>query len=297
MRFIIEDVFLKPADLSGRERMLERLREKHGDINVTCFAKSILSRPIEAIYIGQGREYVTVFAAHHALESITSNLAYIFADFILTKSEEKAVYGIDCKLLLSKYCFIVVPCVNPDGVELRYNGAEDSPLYDRQMRLCGGDFSSWQSNARGVDLNHNYDCRFFEYKAIERNMEISAGPTLYSGEYPESEPETKGVANLVRTLLPRAVVSLHSQGEEIYSFPNTRTVYHVARKLSEFTGYELKTPDGTAAYGGLCDYTGLLGIPSFTFEVGKGKNPIEESSIPGIFERINKALVTLPILL
>ena len=297
MRFLIEDVFLTPADLSGRERMVNRLREKHGDINATSFAKSILSRPIEAFYIGSGRKYITIFAAHHALESITANLAYILIDFLMTSRQKDTVYGIDCKLLLSKYRFIIVPCVNPDGVELRYHGANDSPLHDRQMRISGGDFSSWQANARGVDLNHNYDYRFFEYKELESQMNISAGATLYSGEHPESEPEVRGVANLVRTLLPKAVVSLHSQGEEIYAFPNTPTISRVAKRLADITGYESKVPNGTAAYGGLCDYSGSLGIPSFTFEVGKGVNPLPESSVIGIFERVVRALVTVPILL
>ena len=97
--------------------------------------------------------------------------------------------------------------------------------------------------------------------------------------------------------MPRAVVSLHSQGEEIYAFPDTPSISRVAKRLADITGYEHKTPDGTAAYGGLCDYTGSLGIPSFTFEVGMGKNPLPESSVKGIFERISRALLTLPILL
>ena len=152
----------------------------------------------------------------------------------------------------------------------------------------------WQANARGVDLNHNYDYRFSEYKRIEEERDISAGPTLYSGEYPESEPETRCVANLVRTVAPRAVVSLHAQGEEIYAFPHTKRVKRIAGRLAGMCGYSLSVPDGTASYGGLSDYSGSLGIPSFTFEVGKGKNPLPESLISEVFIRVRDAIALLP---
>ena len=218
MRFVIEDVFLSLADTDARRKMTDRIEEKHPGVSGTVIARSILSRPIEAFYIGEGDRYITILGAHHALESITVNIAYLLIDYIASSRNNTLLKGVDCKLLLSKYRFAIVPCVNPDGIELRCHGAEKTPLYDRQIRISGGDFSSWQANARGVDLNHNYDFGFSEYKRIEAGLGISAGATLYSGEYPESEPETRGVANLIRTISPVAVVSLHSQGEENFCF-------------------------------------------------------------------------------
>ena len=163
--------------------------------------------------------------------------------------------------------------------------------------MSGGDFSMWQANARGVDLNHNYDSGFLEYKRLEREEGIGAGPSLYSGEYPESEPETRGTANLIRTLSPAAVISLHTQGEEIYYQPKDRKMARRAERLAGLCGYSVGTPAGTAAYGGLCDYTGSLGIPSFTLELGKGVNPLSESDVPAIFARVGEALALLPTLL
>ena len=295
---MVEDkVFTPPADREGRAKMTEWILKKHERAEYTAISRSILSQSIDAFFIGDGRRYITVFAAHHALESITANLGYMLIDLLLTSANKGNIWGVDCKLLLSKYRFVIVPCVNPDGIEIRYHGAAGLPLYDRLMRMSGGDFSTWQANARGVDLNHNYDCRFEEYKLVERERGIVPGPTLYSGEYPESEPETKGVATLVRTLDPALVVSLHSQGEEIYSYPDTPRQRQVARKLSEMTGYKLSVPDDTASYTGLCDYTASLGIPSLTVEVGKGTNPLPESYVHDIFSRIGKALCVLPTLL
>ena len=292
-----DKIFTLPADADGRDKMREWLTVCHPDVETTPVARSIFSRPIDAFFIGGGRRYILLVGGHHALESITVNVSYMLTDALLKPMLMSALYGIDCKLLLSKYRFIIVPCANPDGIEIRYHGADGTPLYDRLTRMSGGDLSTWQSNARGVDLNHNYDFRFGEYKLVEKERGIVPGPTLYSGEYPESEPETKGIATLIRTLEPSAVVSLHSQGEEIYAYPDTPRIRRVAVRLSQLTGYTFSTPEGTAAYTGLCDYTASLGIPSFTFEVGRGVNPLPESAAKDVFLRIGRAILTLPTLL
>ena len=297
MAFKIDREFLERADSHGREEMRSHLLSKHPTLNGSVIARSILSRPIEAYFVGSGRRYILVVAAHHALESITANFAFSFIDYLMIKKESGSMNGIDCKLLLSKYCFTVVPCVNPDGIDLRLFGAPDTPVRERQMRMSGGDFTTWQANARGVDLNHNYDVGFLEYKRIEAEKGIVAGRSLYSGEAPESEPETHGVANLVRTLMPSAVVSLHTQGEEIYAYPKTARVHRCAERLAALTRYTLAEAEGTAAYGGLCDYTATLGIPSFTFELGKGVNPLDEAVLPSFFQRVADAIAFLPSLL
>ena len=291
---IKDDIFMLPADEYGRWKMKERLEERHGALNLISLGKSILSRPIEAYKIGDGKKLVCLIGAHHAMESITANLLFLLVDYLFGNARCGNVNTVDCKFLLSKYSYIIVPCLNPDGIELRLHGASRTPLRERQLKMSGGDFSAWQANARGVDLNHNYDYKFPEYKVIERERGISAGATLYSGEFPESEPESRAVANLVRTVAPVAVVALHSQGEEIYAYPKTARIERVARRLEQLTGYALTEASDTAAYGGLCDYIGAMGIPSFTYEVGKGTNPLPESSVYSIFERVAESLVLLP---
>ncbi len=292
----IDECFFVKADESGRGMMSEYLEKTHG-ISARMIARSILSREIGAYFVGSGNKYITVFAAHHAMESICSNTAFLFVDYLMKNSQNRNIKGVDCKFLLSKYCFVIVPCVNPDGIELRLHGAYNTPLKDRQERLSGGDFSSWQANARGVDLNHNYSCGFAEYKLLEAERGITAGSALYSGEYPESEPEAHGCANLIRTLLPIAVISLHSQGEEIFFYPKKPAVKRTAYRLSLMTGYSVGEASDTAMYGGLCDYTGSLGIPSFTYELGKGKNPLSESDAADIFGRIADSIILLPTML
>ena len=71
----------------------------------------------------------------------------------------------------------------------------------------------------------------------------------------------------------------------------------VATKLSNMTGYKISHASGSAAYSGLSNYTGALGIPSFTYEVGRGKNPLSENLIGDIFYRIAESIIILPTLI
>ena len=65
--------------------------------------------------------------------------------------------------IFDTHTIFVIPMLNPDGVEYQIHGIEDgNPLFDRVLQMNGGsrDFSHWQANARGIDLNHNYDAGF-----------------------------------------------------------------------------------------------------------------------------------------
>ena len=134
-----------------------------------------------------------------------------------------------------------------------------------------------------------------EYKKLEETDGIFPGNTRYSGEYPESEPETRSLANFIRALSPCAIVAFHTQGEEIYSRPQVDRVNRIASRLAGAVGYKTAQPTGYASYGGLADYTGeVLDIPSFTVEVGLGENPLPISQLSAICDRVRKLLVLLP---
>jgi g-D-glutamyl-meso-diaminopimelate peptidase len=276
----------------------EEYLKKYPSSEYGIIGKSILAKEIEYFKIGCGNKHVIAVGAHHAMEHITASALYDFIEFLSKKLTRGESYcGVNIPFLLKKFSFWVIPCLNPDGVEMQLSGIEKTPLYERQLRMnCGStDFSAWQANARGVDLNHNYGFGFFEYKRIEEKEGIVPGKTRYSGEYPESEPETRSLASFIRALAPTVIVSLHTQGEEIYSKPKTEYVEKISERLSRSVGYKSTEPLGLACYGGLCDYTGeVLGIPSFTVEVGQGKNPLPDSQFASICERVRKILVKLP---
>jgi g-D-glutamyl-meso-diaminopimelate peptidase len=235
------------------------------------------------------------------MEYISSSALFCVIDnFLENLTRLRTCYGVDMVFLLQKFTFWFVPCLNPDGVDLAISDAFPSPLYERQVRMNGGlDFSEWQSNARGVDLNHNYDFRFWEYKKIEEEKRILPGKTRFSGEYPESEPETSALLRLVRIIKPELILSFHSQGEEVFYRPRkSKKAKKTAKSASEILGYTLSVPEGLAEFGGLSDYAGeVLGIPSLTVELGRGKNPLPKAQLPVISEKLTRLHAVLPTLL
>ncbi len=248
------------------------LAQKYPMLKLTTIGHSVMKRPIPALKIGNGNVKLLYVGTHHGLESITSALLIKFAGELCEHFEKSnMIYGIDPRYIYETRCIYMIPMLNPDGVE-----------------LCR------QANANGVDLNHNYDAGFEEYKKIEKELGITGpAPTRYSGEHPESEPETKAICSFIRALTPfKYIFTFHTQGEEIYSGYNgyePKNSIRVAKALARYSGYIHTQPEHIASYGGLKDwYVKEFDLPAFTIECGRGKNPLPMSELVGIYIALRK---------
>lgn len=284
---------------------IDKMYQSYNGLKIIYFGKSLLSRPIPAICIGSGERGILYVGAHHGSEWITANLLMRFiSDFCEVREYSGRAYGVDLEFLLSTRTYYIIPMLNPDGVELAVNGFDpSSPLADRQLKMNRGsnDFTHWQANARGVDLNHNYNAGFSEYKEIENRFGIEAGATKYSGNYPESEPETAALCAFIRTVGDfSCVLSLHTQGEVIYytsggySPPRSKAI---GSAISRMCGYELSEPEYSASMGGLTDwYIREFDKPAFTIECGRGENPLPLSELDTIYLSLRRLLFTSPVI-
>lgn len=177
------------------------LSEKYRFVTVSSIGRSLVGRSIPLISIGEGEKNVLFVGTHHGLESVTSLILMKYAAEYCRAAEAcRTVAGIDASLLFRMRRVFIVPMLNPDGTELAVNGHDDrNPLTERLNAMSGGDFSRWQANGRGVDLNHNYNAGFEEYKKLEPTLGITGGgPTRFSGDHPESEPETSALCSFIR---------------------------------------------------------------------------------------------------
>ena len=295
-------------DYSTLMKRLNGLVGDYGHLKLSYIGTSLMSRPIPAVTIGDGeaKKGVLYVATHHASENIcTSFIVDFIEEYARLITLGRYICGVNTRVLFRMRSITVVPMLNPDGVEYRLHGvSEDNPLYERVMKYnCGDDFTHWNANARGVDLNHNYNAYFDEYKSVEADSGITPGKSRYSGEAPESEPETAALTNYIRYNIGKisGILTFHSQGEEIFyrsqGLEAPRSEF-IAKRISRMTGYALSEADGMASYGGLTDwFIKEFNKPSFTIECGRGENPLPMSQKSGIYTRLRETLYTFPILL
>lgn len=158
--------------------------------------------------------------------------------------------GIDVGGALSRREIIFIPCVNPDGVEIALHGAESAGKFKESVeRAMSGSRDLWNANARGVDLNHNFNAGW----DVSKSLEISAGitapaPRRFGGYAPGSEPEVTALVRLCLRRMPRTAVALHSQGEEIYFEYGEHTperAEHLAKIFAASSGYTLVKTRGS----------------------------------------------------
>ncbi|MBQ7353529.1 MAG: hypothetical protein IJW54_05975 [Clostridia bacterium] len=286
---------------------LEILCEKYDNFNYSYIGESMLKRPIPIITLGdrKAEKSVLYVSTHHPQENICTTLMLSFIkEYLEAYKSYRQLFSINLHYLYKMRKIYIVPMLNPDGVEYRLNGIDDdNPIKNRVIAYNEGenDFSKWNSNARGVDLNHNYNAGFEEYKEIEKQKKIMAGRSKYSGEFCESESETACLCNFIRFHSEelKGVISFHSQGEEIYYTYKEKAPdksKHLVNIMERMTGYKKSIPEGTASYGGLTDWLiSEFNLPAFTLECGKGKNPLPIENSFSIYSKLRELLFTFPI--
>lgn len=253
-------------DFGALQKDIRQWEDKAGR-PAAVIGRSVCGRPLYGLWMGNGQETAVILAGFHGMEWITSAVLMDYAHH--------------CQRVPPPVRLLMVPMVNPDGVEISLHGAQTAGPYAPQVRKISPDPTCWQANARGVDLNHNFPAGW----ETLRKMEIRAGilgpsPTRYGGEGSGSEPETQAVMQAIIHADCHRVLALHSQGEEIYDDvgigmqpPGTR---ERAQKMAKSSGYALKSqPAGLASLGGCKDWVQMaLHKQAFTVEMGKGKNPL-----------------------
>lgn len=280
------------------EKLVKELNEKYKALKITTCGKSLLGRDIFAFVIGEGKRNCLYVGGTHGVEWLTSLLLLKFSENLAIACENgELLSGFDIKEILENKKLIIIPELNPDGIEIAIKGASACGRYRAEnYEICKGDFSLWSANARGVDINHNFNADWYTLREAEREAGInSPSPSRYGGLFPESEPEASAITSLCRRIPVEMLITFHSQGEEIfyeYGKNTPEKALHIAKIFSALTDYTLVKNEGLYSSGGLKDwFIEEFGRPAFTVETGKGKNPLPVEEADEIYERLESMMV------
>lgn len=291
------DFYSVPPAYDLMAEKLHQLQKQFPFLRLFHIGKSVLGRKIYAVGIGNLR-HVNLFAgAFHAQEWLTCSLLIRFLEDLcrsIEENEKKQPMSLH-ETLLEKG-FLIIPMVNPDGVEIALHGPQSAGRYAGFVEcLLKNSSVTWQANARGIDLNHNFDAGF----CLSRQAELAAGitgpaPRQYGGQMPHSEPETRALVQLCISFDVRAAFAFHSQGEEIfyeYGCHTPAISRHIASLLADYSGYQLVHQEGLASHAGFKDwFIERFHRPGFTFEIGKGVNPLPITDLNQVYQRLHGTL-------
>ena len=294
---------LGPLDFLSVYKALSEIDKNYVFARLGSIGKSVMGRDIFSLRIGRAASYVLFTAAFHGSEHITSVMLITFIKNLCEAIRlDGSIDGVKIRRALSGRGLIFVPLVNPDGCEISIHGKSGCGAAEPFIsKLCGGDYAHFTANARGVDINHNFDADWQNLKRREMDAGIfSPAFTRFGGYSPASEPETVALTTLCKAFHIRHAIALHSQGEVIYP-PEKENCPPRALKMAEImsssSGYKIEYPEGLAVGGGFKDWFAQEFFrPAFTIEIGKGKNPLPKEDYAKTYSDISEMLTLCSIM-
>lgn len=241
-------------------------------------------------------KHLIVLSNLHAREYMTVQLCMKQIEYYLNYYN-RTIGGVKVSSVLDEVAIHFMPSCNPDGTAIAQFGFD--AIRNKKLRnnlyKMGGLTYKWKSNARGVDLNQNWD--------IDFEVHGTKGSDWYSGKKPHSEAEVKAIIKMLDRVEAEGEIvgflSYHAMGEVIYGMcapeageTMAKTVddmYSVAYKQSKYVLY------GSTSISCNQSREYLMykrGIPGITLEIGSSETPLDISQFAPTWRK-NKRLVLL----
>ena len=265
--------------------------------------KSAMGRPLHCLRLGRGRARVSYNAAHHANEWITTPLLMKFTEQLAAADAFGGeVFGRIARTLLDAAELAVVPCVNPDGMDLVTGDLTDGADY-RAARSIAADYPGvafprgWKANIRGVDLNLQYPAGWEKAREIKFTQGyISPAPRDYVGSAPLIAPEARAMYAFTQSYSPTLTISYHTQGSVIYwkyLDLDPPGALALGRRFAAVSSYLREDTPWASGFAGYKDwFIQDFGRPGYCVEAGLGDNPLPVTEFDRIYGE-NLGILTL----
>ena len=257
---------------------LEALYRRFG-VLPRVIGRTMLGRAIFALELGGPRRSLMVTGLS-GTESELCAISLRFAEALLQQiADNKLFCGVAVRQAFKESGITLIPCCNPDGLEIVCRGLQSTGTMQRTLRPLVQDASAWQANARGVDLRRQFPAGFSAYQAAflarHPNTPCASG---YPGTQPLTEPEAQALAVYCRREKIRRTVLLQT-GEPallVHTPPGSiQRALLCGKLLAQESGLPLfQSEDTDGCFSAWCKEA--LQICAFTAQTGKGTTPLPD---------------------
>lgn len=283
----------KKYSYTDMKKDIEQLTAKYPDrLTSQVLGESADGRNIYALCLGnpEAEKQIFVTAGMHAREYINCQVVMMMVERYCRNYGGK-YKGKTYRQLFDEVAVYIIPMVNPDGIAISQSGAgaiRNTALRKKVQKMPRrGGYSNWKSNARGVDLNHNYKMYAGKHPQKKPASDNYPGPSRFS------ESETKAVRDLMKSMTNmKACLNYHSMGQVIYWGYKNKSYksksYALAKMFRQMTGYYLIDESYTkATYGDLEHYIiNEYRIPYVCIETGYGGVPVSSRQLLPIYNKV-----------
>ena len=284
-----------PSGLCRIDDYFKQLRSENDAFRILPFGKSYAGNRILGAAIGRMKHPVLFAGGFDAQDwFITALLLRFLNDIAESLAGGGILYSSDLPKFFERGGVIVVPCANPDGMEIALQGNLSYQPLQKHVETMSGAGSVWHANAMGVRIQQNFDAQF------QPGLQPQRGAEGFPGIRPASEPETKALMRLCGLFPCKRVVSFHCGGETILarrsrSAPQNSGI--TASLLSSSCGYHLALGEEAYEPGSFKDwFVDRGGAEGYAIKVGRSSVPLTEQDLEPVYTRLIQTLILMMIL-
>lgn len=252
--------------------------------------KSAGGRELLMIKLGTGVNKALVTGGVHAREHISTKYVLCCIETYCRAyyTDEGMLGSYDIRSLLSNFTLYIIPCINPDGLEIIRS--RDKPAEGVKVTKL----AEYKANKNGVDINRNFP---LAWEQINNGVKAPS-EYFFKGYSAESEPETRALTELCRQNEFEFLISVHIKGNCIYWGDLYNTAYNEAYKayasnIAKVCSLKLTVPTASPNdYGGGFEnwFRHTFSRPGFCVELMRNETnvlPLDDSNYKDFYGNVN----------
>ena len=290
-----------PFTYQYTKTLLRGLAEAHPCAELAVLGTTVTKRGIFALTLGEGEENVLFLSGLCGEENPLPLLLYrFFARLCESYEADGTLAGVKIRRTLRTRRITVVPALVPDAFEIRRFGAIGAGCYAGLVsRAAGQNFKNWRANARGVNVAHNFDCRFRPILLdAETHADRQPSPFSYAGPAPESEAETAALRRLCTRKQFRHSLVLSGFGRRVFwnappqNGGKENDVPMTAKILAAAGNYTLSEKEPLLQCGTFpAWFAESCGAPAYEIAPGKRVRISSKAELDALYKEVEEMLV------